>query len=147
AVFTYKDSGKDLNIALKEALQNFNPIGPVMIMMSDLPFIKEDFFVKLLREEFREDIIIVPSISSNTDDIGTAILYLRKYNLIDFHYGKNSCLLFQEEAVNKNLKIKILHLEPYARDLDTLKDMKYLKQHLEMIYNPESFGRLLDLIC
>ncbi|MHA1974069.1 MAG: hypothetical protein ACTSW1_13810 [Candidatus Hodarchaeales archaeon] len=147
AAFTYKDSGKGLNVALREALDNFNPIDPVMIMMSDLPFITEDLFINLMREKFKEDIVIVPSISSNTEDIGTAMLYLKKSNLVDFHYGKNSFFFFQEEAVRKKLKVKTLHLEPYARDLDTLKDMKYLKQHLEMVYNPKPLGKLLDLIC
>lgn len=143
AVFTFCDTGKDLNTGISDAIQELHETQPILIIMPDLPFLKQEFFQNLFREASNEDVLIIPSISSHKD-FGTAALYLRQPNLIPFQFGKNSSRRFQKEANLKNLKYRILHYEPFARDIDTLNDVKYLKKHLTMVFDSDNFSRILE---
>ncbi|MFX1537469.1 MAG: hypothetical protein ACFFDI_24950 [Promethearchaeota archaeon] len=98
---------------------------------------------KLLNEAKECDMLIVPSISSDKN-LGTAALYLKKRTLVSFQFGRNSCKRYQVEARKKDLKFRLLTFDPFARDLDTLNDVKYLKRHLKSIINPEPFRKLLE---
>lgn len=111
--------------------------------MPDLPFITKEFLQQLYDKTKNEDVLIIPSISSHKDS-GTAALYLRQRDLLTFQFGIDSCNLFQAEAEKKELNYRILHFDPYARDLDTLNDVKYLKEHLTMVPNPKLFVTILD---
>ena len=101
------------------------------------------FFYKLLAEAQNYDMMIIPSISSD-ENLGTAALYLKKRNLVSFQFGRDSCERYQAEANRKNLKFRVLNFDPFARDLDTLNDVKYLKENLTMIIKPERFRKILE---
>ncbi len=143
ATFSYCDSGIDLNVALREAIQEISQEQSILIIMPDLPFISQKSFQFLFKETTDVDVLIIPSISSD-QDLGTAALYLRRHNLLSFQFGRSSCERFQAEADSKNLKYRVFHLDPFARDLDTLNDVKYLKQHLTKAYEPGRFRRILE---
>ncbi|MFW9904560.1 MAG: hypothetical protein ACFFFH_09530 [Candidatus Thorarchaeota archaeon] len=143
ATFTYRDSGIDLNVALSEAVQELPLDQALLIILPDLPFISQVFFHELIDETDKYDMLIVPSISSDKN-LGTAALYLKKRNLISFQFGRNSCERYQAEARKTNLKFRLLTFDPFARDLDTLNDVKYLKQHLKSIIKPEPFIKVLE---
>ncbi|MFX0207698.1 MAG: hypothetical protein ACFFDT_17045 [Candidatus Hodarchaeota archaeon] len=145
AIYTFQDSGTDLNKALSGAVESLPQKQPILIVMPDLPFITQEFLYSLLSRISNEDIIIIPSISGN-QSAGTAILYLKHPNLLTFQFGENSNLKFQKEAENIGLKYHVIHSDPFARDLDTLNDVKYLKQHINMVYEPDRFEELLGLI-
>ena len=142
AVFTFCDTGKDLNIGISDAIQDLQETQQILIVMPDLPFLTQKFFQNLFRETRDEDVLIIPSISSHKD-FGTAALYLKQPNLLSFQFGKNSSKRFQKEADLKNLKYRILHYEPFARDIDTLNDVKYLKKHLTMVFNSDNYNQIL----
>ncbi|UCE14113.1 MAG: hypothetical protein JSV04_02780 [Candidatus Heimdallarchaeota archaeon] len=142
AVFTYCDSGIDLNIALLEAVQKLPPDQPILVIMPDLPFINQEFLQRLSNEINTVDVLIIPSISSD-DSFGTAVLYLKHQSLLSFQFGSNSSRQFRAEADQKNLKYRILHLDPYARDLDTFVDIQYLRQHLSLVSDPNPFIEIL----
>ncbi|UCG90779.1 MAG: hypothetical protein JSU57_00550 [Candidatus Heimdallarchaeota archaeon] len=145
ATFTYCDSGIDLNVALTEAVQDISQEKPILIIMPDLPYISREFFQLLFDETKNNDVLIIPSISSD-ENMGTAALYLRNRNILSFQFGRNSCKRFQVEANSMNLRYCVLNLDPFARDLDTLDDVKYLKQHLSMVFEPARFRRILEQI-
>jgi 2-phospho-L-lactate guanylyltransferase len=143
ATFTYCDSGIDLNVALSEAVQELPLEQAILIILPDLPFISQVFFHQLLNEAKECDMLIVPSISSDKN-LGTAVLYLKKRTLVSFQFGRNSCERYQVEARKKDIKFRLLTFDPFARDLDTLNDVKYLKRHLKSITNPEPFKKILE---
>ncbi|MFX1505902.1 MAG: hypothetical protein ACFFDC_07285 [Promethearchaeota archaeon] len=143
ATFTYRDTGIDLNMALTEAVQELPLDQTILIILPDLPFISEDFFHKLLNEASQYDMLIVPSISSDKN-LGTAALYLKNRTMVSFQFGRNSSERYQLEAKKNNLKVRLLTFDPFARDLDTLNDVKYLKQHLKAIIKPEPFRKVLE---
>ncbi|MFX0049666.1 MAG: hypothetical protein ACFE8U_00105 [Candidatus Hermodarchaeota archaeon] len=145
ATFTFQDSGTDLNKALSGAIKSIRQKKPILIVMPDLPFITQEFLYSLLFRISNEDVIIIPSISGD-QSAGTAILYLKRPNLLTFQFGENSNLKFQKEAENLGLKYHVIHSDPFARDLDTLDDVKYLKQHIKMVYEPDRFEGLLRFI-
>ena len=143
ATFTYRDRGIDLNLALTEAVQELPPRQTILIILPDLPFISQDFFHILLNEARQYDMLIVPSISSDKN-LGTAALYLKERSLVSFQFGRNSSERYQIEARKNNLKFRLLIFDPFARDLDTLNDVRYLKQHLKAIVKPEPFKKVLE---
>lgn len=143
ATFTYCDSGVDLNEALTEAVQLLPQDQAIIILLPDLPYISQEFFQHLFREAKKCDVLIVPSISSDKN-LGTAALYLKDRNLLSFQFGRNSSKRFQAEANKKELKFRILNFDPFARDLDTLTDVEYLKQHLTMVIEPGRFRKILE---
>ncbi len=145
ATFTYCDLGIDLNLALTEAIQEISQEQPILILMPDLPYISQEFLQQLLKETIYTDVLIVPSISSDKNS-GTAALYLRNRNFLSLQFGENSSKRFQAEANTKNLKYRVLNFDPFARDLDTINDVKYLKQHLTMVFQPTRFRRILEQI-
>ena len=145
ATFTYCDLGIDLNLALTEAIQEISQEQPILILMPDLPYISQEFLQQLLKETIYTDVLIVPSISSD-ENSGTAALYLRNRNFLSLQFGENSSKRFQAEANTKNLKYRVLNFDPFARDLDTINDVKYLKQHLTMVFQPTRFRRILEQI-
>lgn len=145
ATFTYCDLGIDLNLALTEAIQEISQEQPILILMPDLPYISQEFLQQLLKETIYTDVLIVPSISSDKNS-GTAALYLRNRNFLSLQFGENSSKRFQAEANSKNLKYRVLNFDPFARDLDTINDVKYLKQHLTMVFQPTRFRRILEQI-
>lgn len=143
ASFTYRDSGRDLNVALSEAVQELPLDQTILIILPDLPFISQVFFQQLIAEANKYDMLIVPSISSDKS-LGTAALYLKKRNLVSFQFGRNSCERYQVEARKRGLKFRLLTFDPFARDLDTLNDVRYLKRHLKSIVKPEPFKKVLE---
>ncbi|MFX0119012.1 MAG: hypothetical protein ACFFAM_05520 [Promethearchaeota archaeon] len=145
ATFTYCDSGVDLNVALSEAVQKISTDKSILIIMPDLPYISEVFFEKLLNEIQNNDVLIIPSIS-NDQNRGTTALFLKRSDLLSFQFGMNSCTKFQREANLKNLKYRVLKFDPFARDLDTLNDVKYLKKHLSMVFESNHLARILEQI-
>lgn len=130
-------------MALTEAVQELPLDQTILIILPDLPFISEDFFHKLLNEASQYDMLIVPSISSDKN-LGTAALYLKNRTMVSFQFGRNSSERYQLEAKKNNLKVRLLTFDPFARDLDTLNDVKYLKQHLKAIIKPEPFRKVLE---
>ena len=145
AIFTFQDSGVDLNEALNNAIQKIPQEKPLLIVMPDLPFLNKIFFLSILKEIRYLDTLIVPSVSQN-NDFGTAALYVREPKLLKFEFGKNSSHRFQYKAEKKGLKYKLLELIPYNRDLDTLDDVKYLKEHLSQVIKPELYSNILNQI-
>ncbi|MFX0086023.1 MAG: hypothetical protein ACFFAU_10125 [Candidatus Hodarchaeota archaeon] len=145
AIFTFQDSGVDLNKALTKAVQEIHKKQALLIIMPDLPFLDHVFFHTIFKEIKNMDALIVPSISQN-NNFGTAALYLREPKLLKFEFGKNSSLHFQNNAEIKSLKCKLLTLSPYNRDLDTLDDVKYLKQHISQVFEPKLFSKILNQI-
>lgn len=145
ATFTYRDSGIDLNVALTEAVQELPLEQAIVIILPDLPFISKELFHQLFNETKKYDMLIIPSISSDKN-LGTAALYLKKRNLLAFQFGRDSCERHQAEANQKYLKFRLLNFDPFGRDLDTINDVKYLKQHLTMIMKPERFRKILEQI-
>ncbi len=143
AVFTFCDTGKDLNTAISDAVQELHKEHPILIIMPDLPFLNQEFFQHLFKETRDKDVLIIPSISSHRD-FGTAALYLKQPSLLSFQFGENSSRRFQLEADSKNLEYRVLHYEPFARDLDTLNDVKYLKKHLTMVFDSDHLTRILE---
>ncbi|MCK4849268.1 MAG: hypothetical protein KAT16_09595 [Candidatus Heimdallarchaeota archaeon] len=148
AEFTYLDKGTDLNEALSQATKKLPLDKPILIVMPDLPFLSFDFLT-ILKEKTKDvDLLIVPSISGESGNVGTAILYMKKPNLASFHFGKNSNYQHQNEAQKLNLKYQILDFDPFARDLDTLTDLQYLQEHLKMVNEPNRFQNILEnLFC
>jgi len=146
AEFSYLDEGTDLNEALSQATRRLPIDKPILIIMPDLPFLSFDFLTTLQERTKNLDLLIVPSISGESGAIGTAMLYMRQPNLASFHFGKNSNFQHQKEAQKLNLKYKILDVDPYARDLDTLTDLQYLQQHLKMVNEPSRFENILENI-
>jgi 2-phospho-L-lactate guanylyltransferase len=144
AEFTYLDKGNDLNEALSQAAMKLPPDKPILIVMPDLPFLSQDFMTKLQEKTENLDLLIVPSISGESGNAGTAMLYMRKPNIASLHFGKNSNVLHQKEAQRFNLKYRILEFDPFARDLDTLTDLQYLQQHLKMVNEPNQFENILE---
>ncbi len=147
AKFVYQDLGEGLNDALNETFKNSSLQIPIVIMMADLPFITGEFLSNFLNSINDNDLLIIPSISADGTKIGTAILYIRTPTLIKFQFGHNSWYKFRKEAISKNLKVQVLHQDPFARDLDTLSDLKYLKHHLGMVHHPQPFIELLEQLC
>ncbi len=145
AVFTYQDSGSNLNTALSDAIQKIPRKQPILIIMPDLPFLNQIFFHTLFNEIENTDIVIIPS-SSQNNDFGTAALYMSEPDLLEFDFGKNSCHRFKNKAASKGFKYKILDLIPYNRDLDTLDDVKYLERHLHQVFKPEMYSEILNQI-
>ncbi|MFX1282179.1 MAG: hypothetical protein ACFFB5_00930 [Promethearchaeota archaeon] len=145
AIFTYCDLGIDLNLALTEAIQEIAREQQILILMPDLPYISQEFLQQLVNETVNNDVLIVPSISSD-ENSGTAALYLKKPDLLSFQYGKYSSKRFQSEANSKNLKCHVINFDPFARDLDTINDVEYLKQHLMLVFEPNRFRKILEQI-
>jgi len=145
AVFTYQDSGINLNTALSDAVQKIPRKQPLLILMPDLPFLNQVFFHTLFKEIENTDIVIIPSLSQN-NDFGTAALYMRKPDLLKFDFGGKSSHRFQNKADLKGFKYKILDLVPYNRDLDTLDDIKYLERHLFQVFEPRMYSEILNQI-
>jgi len=145
AAYTFQDSGTDLNKALSDSIQNLSQEKPILIIMPDLPFITKAFLDSLLNKISTDDVLVIPSISGD-HSMGTAILYLKRPHLLTFQFGENSSLRFQAEAEKKGLNYRVLHFDPFARDLDTLRDVRYLKQHIKMVYEPDRFAGILALI-
>ncbi len=144
AEFTFLDKGTDLNEALLQATKKLPQNKPILIVMPDLPFLTIDFLI-MLQEKIEEvDLLIVPSISGESNNIGTAILYMRQSNIASFHFGKNSKHQHQKEAKRQNLNCRILELDPFARDLDTLSDLQYLQEHLKLVNEPNRFEKILE---
>jgi 2-phospho-L-lactate guanylyltransferase (CobY/MobA/RfbA family) len=143
ATFTYCDLGIGLNKALSEAIEELSLEQPILVIMPDLPFVSKRFLQQLFDKIRNEDILIIPSISSDKG-LGTAALYLRQRELLSFQFGIDSCNLFQAEAEKNKLRYRILHFDPYARDLDTVDDVKYLKKHLTMVPVPKRYSIVLD---
>lgn len=145
AVFTYQDTGINLNTALSNAIQKIPRKQPLLIIMPDLPFLNQVFFHTLFKEIENTDIVIIPSLSQN-NDFGTAALYMREPDLLEFDFGKNSSHRFQNKAASKGFRYKTLDLVPYNRDLDTLDDVKYLERHLNQVFEPEMYSEILNQI-
>ena len=143
AEFTFRDQGTDLNEALLQATKKIPLDKPILIVMPDLPFLTIDFLTMLQEDIEKVDLLIVPSISREPDNIGTAMLYMRRSNLVSFHFGKNSKHLHQEEAKIQHLNYHILELDPFARDLDTLADLQYLQENLKLVNEPNRFESIL----
>ncbi len=146
AQFTYLDKGTDLNEALSQATKKLPLDKPILIVMPDLPFLSFDFLTTLQEKTKDLDLLIVPSISGESGNVGTAMMYMRQPNLTSFHFGKNSNFQHQKEAQKLNLRYQILDVDPYARDLDTLTDLQYLQQHLKMVNEPNRFESMLENI-
>ena len=53
---------------------------------------------------------------------------------------------FQKAALKRNLQYELVHYDPYARDLDTLQDLKYLQDRIEDTNNSEYYINLLQQI-
>ena len=144
AKFTYLDNGTDLNGALSQAIKELKIRKQILILMPDLPFLTLEFLTLIIKKVENSDISIIPSISRELGNIGTALLYMSKPNLIECRFGKNSSQLHQKEAQELNLTYQILEFDPYARDLDTLLDLQYLHEHIEMVKEPNRFEHLLE---
>jgi 2-phospho-L-lactate guanylyltransferase len=143
AEFTFRDKGTDLNEALFQATKKLPLDKPILIVMPDLPFLTIDFLTMLRKNIEKVDLLIVPSISRESDNVGTAMLYIRRSNLASFHFGKNSKNLHQKEAELQNLNYHILEVDPFARDLDTLSDLQYLQENLKLVNEPNRFANIL----
>lgn len=142
ASFVYMDSGENLNQALSQAVQALPVKHPTLIIMPDLPYITEEFIETLIVEIQTEDVTLVPSISME-DSNGTAILYMKQPHLLSFQFGENSYLKYQAAARKATLNLRVLKYDPFARDLDTVNDVRYLQQHIHLIHNP---GRFTDVL-
>ncbi len=145
AIFTFQDSGIDLNAALSDAVQILPQNQSILVVMPDLPFLKKVFFEDIFNKINDREIIIIPSISQNNDR-GTAALYLKKPNMLKFQFGVKSSRNFQIEAEIKGLDYEILNLSPYNRDLDTPEDIKYLRQNIYQVIEPEQYLKILNHI-
>jgi 2-phospho-L-lactate guanylyltransferase (CobY/MobA/RfbA family) len=117
----------------------------LLIVMPDLPFLNQVFFADIFKKSNDREIIIIPSISQN-NDLGTAALYLKRPNMLKFNFGERSSRYFQVEAELKGLNYEILNLSPYNRDLDTLEDIKYLRQNIKQANEPEQYLKILNQI-
>lgn len=143
ALFVYMDSGESLNQALSQAVETLPVKHPILIIMPDLPFIDEEFVKTLIMGIQTEEVTLVPSISLD-DSKGTAILYMKEPHLLSFQFGENSCLKYQAAARKATLNLRVLKCDPFARDLDTINDIRYLQQHLHLIHNPRRFTNVLS---
>ncbi len=143
AIFTFQDSGVDLNAALSDAVQLLPQNQSIMVVMPDLPFLNQVFFEEIFNKIDDREIIIIPSISQN-NDLGTAALYLKKPTVLKFNFGVKSSHHFQAKAELKGLNYEILNISPYNRDLDTPEDIKYLKQNIDQVIEPEQYLAILN---
>ncbi|MFW9777478.1 MAG: 2-phospho-L-lactate guanylyltransferase [Candidatus Heimdallarchaeota archaeon] len=141
--FVYRDTGENLNRALFQAVQTIPEKQPILIIMPDLPFITREFIKTLIKEIKTENAAIVPSISMD-DSNGTAILYLKDPCLLSFQFGEKSYLKHLEAARKINLDLRVLRYDPFARDLDTVNDIRFLRQNLHLIHDPRQYLDVLS---
>ncbi len=142
ASFTYLDKGNDLNSAITDAIKSINGSKQILIIMPDLPFLTRDYIQKILKKAQSTDVLIVPSISMFPSE-GTAILYLKKPGLLSFAFGEGSFFHFRSQAERRNLNYVILESEPFAHDLDTLEDVKFLEDKIQEVSDPERYISVL----
>ncbi|MHA1941339.1 MAG: 2-phospho-L-lactate guanylyltransferase [Candidatus Hodarchaeales archaeon] len=143
AEFTFRDKGDDLNSGLTQAINPLPKNQPLFILMPDLPFLTKSSLIDLLGKTPNNDVLIVPSITGKNDYTGTSMLYLRSPTLLSFEFGVNSHEKYQKAAQERNLQYELVNSDPYARDIDTLRDLKYLMDRIEEIHNTKLYSDLL----
>ena len=146
AKFCYIDEGMDLNIALGQAVAKLPSSQSILVLMPDLPFLSVSFLQSLLNSTYNTDLLIVPSISNCGGNKGTAMLYMAQPTLIPFYFGKNSNKRFIKEATTKNIEFVVEEFDPEARDIDTVKDLEFLQDHLDQTDAPESYAKILRVL-
>ncbi len=114
--------------------------------MPDLPFLTQTALSTLIEKTSNNDVLIVPSITGENEYTGTSMLYLRSPSLLSFEFGVDSHVKFQKTAQEKKLIHQLLNFDPFARDIDTIGDLKYLKDRIESSNNPEKYHDLVQKI-
>ncbi|NHJ03077.1 MAG: hypothetical protein EAX86_13150 [Candidatus Heimdallarchaeota archaeon] len=142
AVFTYLDKGNDLNCAITDAIRLINGSNQILIVMPDLPFLTQNYLKNTLKKAQSTDILIVPSISIYPSQ-GTAILYLKKPDLLSFAFGEGSRNHFQKQAEMNNLNYIVSESDPFAHDLDTIEDVKFLENQIQQVSDPRRYISVL----
>ena len=144
--FCYIDEGIDLNVALTQAVAELPSSQSILILMPDLPFLSVNFLQSLVNYTNNADLLIVPSISNSGGNKGTAMLYMAQPTLIPFYFGKNSNKRYVDKAMTNNIEFVVKEFDPEARDIDTVKDLQYLQDHLDQTDTPESYAKILRVL-
>ncbi len=121
----------ELNDAINKYIHSFNNKN-ILIIMSDLPLINKNVVLELL-EECKKNSVIVPSHSG-----GTNILFLKDGSNFNVQYHGNSFIKHRNEAIKKNIKLKIYSSEILSIDLDT-------KEDILKTYESKKINELLEL--
>lgn len=129
SIYSYQDTGSGLNKAIKSALEHINGYTKILILMPDLPFLSPSSVRELMNKTANYEALIVPSYLSELNN-GTSALFLNLPFPHEFCYGLNSHERHKEIFLTNNIKYESLLIEAMARDLDTLSDFNYLKDHL-----------------
>ena len=146
AEFTFRDKGDDLNSGITQAVNSLPKKQSIFIIMPDLPFLTGSSLLNLLEKAIHNEVLIIPSITDENDYSGTSMLFLQSPTLFPFKFGVDSHMKFQKAALKRNLQYELVHYDPYARDLDTLQDLKYLQDRIEDTNNSEYYINLLQQI-
>ena len=115
----------------------------ILILMPDLPFLSTNFIQSLVNNINETEVLIVPSLSDDMMKRGTALLYMRRPDLIPFYFGETSNRRFIEEVKTKKLKFHVLESDLEAKDIDTLEDVQYLYKHLDDVASPNLYEQVL----
>ena len=119
-----KDTGKDLNDAVEQALKLIEE-KYLIITMADLPLLKTEDVTKVI-EKIKEGTNIVLAPTSNN---GTSILGFNMSVSFPLLFGVDSASRFEKMFKNQNIDYEILpHVIGY-RDIDTFKDLIELENY------------------
>jgi 2-phospho-L-lactate guanylyltransferase len=121
------DDGKSLNRAIISAVNSIKA-DRFMLVMPDLPGLKEESIQKIVHLSNLHKNIIVP-----TGDGGTAIAILPADIFHQSFFGENSSSKIVSYCEKNRVPIAELHLTELGRDFDTLDDWKYWESKLSYL--------------
>ena len=124
-------NGVDLGGKMSNAFQDLFDKGffKVVIIGVDSPTLPKEHINKAFIDLNKADLVIGPSIDGGYYLIGFKEKVLPVFFPVE--WGSNKVLLQTEELIEKhNLKLSLL---PVHYDIDTIKDLRYLKTHLKLL--------------
>ncbi|MHA1345197.1 MAG: DUF2064 domain-containing protein [Candidatus Heimdallarchaeaceae archaeon] len=118
-----EDQGKNLNDSLQKFTSKMSE-DIIMIIMADLPIIKNSHIQSILEKVKQEKkVIIAPA-----EDYGTSILGYNRNTPFPFFYGEKSAKRLANYLTKNSIEHQILEYDFCYQDIDTLKDLIYLNQ-------------------
>jgi len=119
-----EDQGKNLNDSLQKFTSKMNE-DIIMIIMADLPLIKNSRIKSILETVEQENkVIIAPA-----KDYGTSILCFNRNAPFPFFYGKKSAKRLANYLTKTSINHQVLEYGFCYQDIDTFKDLTNLNQN------------------
>lgn len=124
-------NGVDLGGKMENAFQDLFDKGffRVVVIGTDSPTLPKDHINKAFIDLNKADLVLGPSMDGGYYLIGFKQKVFPVFSPVE--WGSNKVLFQTEELIKKhNLKLSLL---PVHYDVDTIKDLRYLKTHLKLL--------------